>query len=128
MSRVSATLIRVGAALFVTASLLATSFVASHEPTTYLAFAVGFLIIAGEASTLFTIIYGTRAPWWRSKEGWHLFGFTATIALLVDLSLVKHFAGAFAGLQWISLGIYAAIAIFMVQRLWLMLRAQFPNL
>ena len=94
---------------------------------TYINVALALIISGGIASTLFVLIYGLRAPWWRSKEGWNLFGFTATIALLLDLTVVAHFWGPFPGLRWIALAIYAAIAVFMWQRLWLMLRAQFPR-
>lgn len=75
-------------------------------------------------STMFTVYYGLVAPWWRSREGVHLFGFTATIALLLDLSLLLRITGQFVGIRLIALAIFASIAAFMWQRLYLMLTAQ----
>lgn len=94
----------------------------SHH--TYTLIAVILVALGAVPSTMFTIYYGVAVPWWRSQEGVHLFGFTATIALLLDLSLAVRAYGVFPGLLVIALVIYASIAAFMWQRLWFLLRAQ----
>lgn len=86
------------------------------------------LIVAGAIpSTVFTFYYGLAVDWWRSREGVHLFGFTATVALLLDLSLLLKITGLFPGVLILALVIYAAIAVFMWQRLWMLRRAQSRN-
>ena len=90
----------------------------------YSTFAILLIVGGAIPSTLFVAYYGLAAPWWRSAEGVHLFGFTATIALLLDLSLAARAFGIFPGLRAAALVIYAAIAVFMWQRLMLVLRAQ----
>lgn len=77
----------------------------------------------GVAATAFVIIYTVVSNWWKSREGIHLFGFTLTIALLLDLSVAVWLIGPFFGIRAISLIIYAAISGFMWQRLWLLLSA-----
>lgn len=91
---------------------------------TYVLIGTVLIAIGAIPSTLFTIYYGLVAPWWRSREGWNLFGFTLTVALLLDLSLLLRLTGQFTGIRVIALVIFAAIAGFMWQRLFLLLRAQ----
>ena len=91
---------------------------------TYIHLAVALVVLGAIPATLFVFAYGAMAPWWRSAEGWNLFGFTLSIALLLDLSLAQHFAGPLPGLRVVALVIYAAIAGFLWQRLFLLLRAQ----
>lgn len=82
------------------------------------------ILLGAVPSTLFVLVYGVIAPWWRSREGVHLFGFTLTIALLLDLSLVLRLTGQFRGIRIIALAIFLSIAGFMWQRFYLLATAQ----
>jgi len=93
--------------------------------TFYHALSLALLIAGGLPATVFCILYASIAPWWRSPEGVHLFGFTATIAALLDLSAAVRLWGLFPGILAVSLILYAAVAVFMWQRLWLLIRAQY---
>lgn len=81
------------------------------------------LFASAVPSTAFCVYYAIVAPWWRSAAGINLFGFTACIAILFDLSLALRFTGPFPGLTTVSVIVYGAIAVFLWQRLWLLLRA-----
>lgn len=85
---------------------------------------LGLLLAVGIPATGFCLLYAYVAPWWRSREGVHLFGFTATIAALLDLSAVVVVCGPFPGILSVSLLLYAAVAVFMWQRLWLLVTSQ----
>ena len=85
---------------------------------------LSLIILGAIPSTAFAVYYGLRAKWWRSSEGVNLFGFTTTIALMLDFTLLVRFTGEFVGLRVIALVLYASIAGFMAHRLALLIRAR----
>lgn len=90
----------------------------------YLLLATILVATAALPATAFVFLYGVFSPWEKSREGVQLFGFTATIAVLLDLSLFLRILGhEFPGVRHLALVIYAFIAVFMWQRLALWRRA-----
>ena len=84
---------------------------------TYLGVSLALILAGGLAATVFTIYYGLAAPWWKSPEGINLFGFTATIAAVLDLQVLLRIAGEFPGARILALVIFASIAAFLTHRL-----------
>lgn len=92
--------------------------------TTYEILVTSVLAFGGIPSTVFTLYYGARVRWWGSSTGIHLLGFTLIIALVLDLSVVRHVFGPWPGLRVMAVLLYFGVAIFMWQRLLLLRKAQ----
>jgi hypothetical protein len=82
--------------------------------------AMVLLLIGATAAAVFTATYGWLAPWWRSRAGINLFGFTASLMLALGFTAVTGIVGPFRGILLISLAVYASIAAFLIQRLTLL--------
>lgn len=82
--------------------------------------AMVLLLIGASAAAVFTLTYGLIAPWWRSRAGVNLFGFTASLMLALGFTALVGLTGPFKGILLISLAVYASIAVFLIQRLTLL--------
>lgn len=78
-------------------------------------------------SLLFAVMYTLKAPWWQSPIGWNLFGFDLCVFLLllpsvIGLGLDVNVDDAFW--QWFADASLTAIVLFVLHRVYLLLRAQ----
>lgn len=74
-------------------------------------------------SSVFCLIFGFTAKWWRSEGGTHIMVFTASLALIMGRLTV----GALFGVplaRWEVVGIYALIDVSLAWRLLILLRTQ----
>jgi hypothetical protein len=82
------------------------------------------VVVGAVPATAFPVLYAAWAPWWRSPEGRHLMGFTVTVAAFLDLILAVRWLGPFPGLPAVLVVLYAAVALLLWRRLFLLIRAQ----
>lgn len=69
-----------------------------------------FVACAAVPATLFVALYASWAPWWRSAEGRHLLTFTADLAALLDLALLRRWIGDHSWLTVCFVTLYAVMA------------------
>ncbi|MFF4489402.1 hypothetical protein ACFY0F_23385 [Streptomyces sp. NPDC001544] len=85
--------------------------------------ALGFL-----ACTVFVVVYHLTATWWRSEVGRNQMSFAAAIGLLclytVLATVWRSDECALVVLRSIRIVAVAAVIVLMVQRTWLLLKAQ----
>lgn len=88
----------------------------------------GFLLLAAVCGTLFMVIYTARTvridePWWGEKHRAHLGWFTLALTALLWIYVFRAVipTGVFVVVRRIG---FDTIALLMVWRLWLMLRAE----
>lgn len=55
---------------------------------------------------LATLIYGTRAPWYRSLLGVSMFGLWSSITLLIGFIITRRFWGDYWGYEWVAVCLY----------------------
>jgi hypothetical protein len=82
--------------------------------------------VALVASVAFCALYAAVAPWWRSGEGRHLMTFTAVIGIAFGW-IAFRMATGFGAQQWLEMvraAILGALAVLLVWRLLMLIRAQ----
>lgn len=86
---------------------------------------LAILLFALIPATLFALLFGLLVPWYRSAEGWNLFGLTVSIVLLGARSAALR---AGVGLpDWLPRLAVALVGIFLWQRLVLLVIRQWPH-
>lgn len=86
----------------------------------------GAVWVAFVAAIAFCGLYTAVAPWWRSSEGRHLMTFTAVIGIAFGWIAFRMVTG-FGSPQWLEVvrvAILGALAVLLVWRLLMLIRAQ----
>lgn len=93
------------------------------------------LQIIGDALVVFTaalawafvIMYHWMAPWWRSQVGWHVMTYSAVVAAVLTLSVVRMIGGASLDTPWfavVRLVVFAGVPLAIGWRIAILWRAQ----
>jgi hypothetical protein len=82
-----------------------------------------FLVWAAVVGTISVFVH-SRVPWRRSEFGRHLMIYMVSIALVLDLGIIRILFGDTWWFALIRLITFLAVPIAMSQRLWLQLKAQ----
>lgn len=72
---------------------------------------IALVAVALIPAAAFVILYAVWAPWYRSTAGWHLMTFTANLALLLALGLLRRSIGDVPWLTVAFVVLYLAMAI-----------------
>ena len=81
---------------------------------------IAWAAVVGTAS----VIVHTRVRWRDTEMGRHLLVYMASIALVLDLSVVRIATGDSPWFQLLRLAVFVAVPLAMTQRLWLQLKAR----
>lgn len=89
----------------------------------------GVLILLAIGTTAFPIGYHvlTGGTWRRTPMGRHLMGYTTAAALLADAGIVRVFFPDLPGQEVVRLGILLVALLFVLQRDYILFRAQHSN-
>lgn len=80
------------------------------------------VVVAAPAANLFPLLYTWWKNWWHSPEGRHLFFFVTGLAALIDLSLIRRWAGHFDLYDELFLVVLVVICYQLYRRLWLLIK------
>lgn len=86
--------------------------------------AVCLVTAAAAAATLFVLLYGASAPWYRSVFGRALMTGEVALAVLLDLALWAHWSHHTIP-RWVVLTVYTLIAVGCWMRLGAVVHEQF---
>jgi|GEM_PF-4886576 len=86
---------------------------------------------AGNALVIWAALVGTlsvivhmRVRWWETEMGQHVMAYMATIAVVLDLAVVRLVFGDSDAFQVLRLIVFVGIPISMTWRLWLQIKAR----
>lgn len=93
------------------------------------------LLVAGNAMVVLTallawafcVIYHVKAPWWRSEIGRHVMTYSAVVAAVLTLSVVRMLGGASLETPWfqlVRLFVFAGVPVAIAWRIAILLRLQ----
>lgn len=82
------------------------------------------LLICAALICTTSVILHARVPWRRSEFGRHLMIYMGTMALTLDLSVIRIFVGDTWWFALLRLFVFAAVPLAFAQRLWLQIKAQ----
>ena len=82
------------------------------------------VIFTAILSTFFVVYYQKVAPWWHSEAGRHLMSFSASLAVLFDLAVIRIFWGGALWFEVVRLVLFIALPVNFVWRILLLYKAQ----
>jgi hypothetical protein len=85
------------------------------------------LVVCAAEATAFVVLYAITARWWTSEFGRHVMALMFVLMLVLDLSVVRVYAGVSLEVPWFAalrLIVFALVPIVLGQRLWLLWKVQ----
>lgn len=86
----------------------------------------GILYFAAIGAAL-TVMFYSRVPWWRSREGRAFMGQAASITVLLVVVSIRNLVGTFASYDELRLGAFGAVALVLWWQLSLVVRGKLTD-
>jgi hypothetical protein len=81
------------------------------------------LVCLSAAIATTSVILHARVPWWRSEMGRHLMAYTATIAAVLDLAVIRMLIGDSWWFALLRLVVFSLVPAVTAWRVWLQIKA-----
>jgi hypothetical protein len=85
------------------------------------------VVVTTVLAWVFVVMYHVLAPWWRSEVGRHIMTYSALVAAVLTLSVVRMIGGAGLNTPWfgvVRLVVFAGVPVAISWRIAILWRAQ----